>query len=569
MTKTRPPETPGAAPDRARYTILSMMKDEGHSVIEWLAYHRELGFDNICVYTNNCNDGTDAMLMRLEALGYCRHFRNDVPEGKKPQPNALSLAEKNPAVMNSDWILTMDADEFLAVKTGDGRIGDLVAALPGGTDAIAITWRFFGSSGLTDWNPGLVTESYTRAAPDQFKKGWGVKTLFRPFENMKLGIHRPHMRKAKQIPERAQAMLKQSWVNGSGQPMPEEFALSGWRSTKPTLGYDLAEMNHYAVKSMEAYLLRRMRGNVNNKADKYNGAYFSIFDRNEIEARTAIRHSAAVKRIMGEMLADPELARLHEAALAYHEARVLQLRQTGEYDVWLAELTQASEVSIDKLDEVLFTQHLPKVWQQKVEEMRASGVSDKAIALMIASSQTARKKETREAMRAAAEGRPAPEGQTSADAAEEATAQQAERMANAAIAETERRAALLASDVPDPAPAPRPDETPPDAPTETPPAPGPDAPDPARPPEPDETPPDAPTELPPGGPGEDVPGGPAEVPPGGPSESPPSAPPEMPPQMSGGPRPARLRLVPAGPLSGAMEAPGKPRAPKMFGAAQG
>ena len=30
----------------------------------------------------------------LEEMGQCRHFRNDVPEGRKPQPNALSLAEK-------------------------------------------------------------------------------------------------------------------------------------------------------------------------------------------------------------------------------------------------------------------------------------------------------------------------------------------------------------------------------------------------------------------------------------------------------------------------------------------
>ena len=39
------------------YTILSMMKDEGHSLVEWVAYHNHIGFDNICVYTNNCSDG--------------------------------------------------------------------------------------------------------------------------------------------------------------------------------------------------------------------------------------------------------------------------------------------------------------------------------------------------------------------------------------------------------------------------------------------------------------------------------------------------------------------------------
>lgn len=392
-----------------RFTILSMMKDEGHSLVEWLAYHHHLGFDNICVYTNNCTDGTDEMLIRLEEMGYCRHFENVVPEDKKPQPHALSLASKNPEVTNSDWVLTMDADEFLSIKVGDGKVTDLIGALPEGTDAVAITWRFFGSSEITDWNPGLVSEHYTRAAPDDFKRGWGVKTLFKPYEDLKLGIHRPHIRKAKHDPEKLQRLMKQHWVNGSGVPMPTDFNLSGWRSTKPTLGYDLVELNHYAVKSYEAYLLRRMRGNVNKKADKYNAAYFAIFDRNETLAPNAARHAPEVKRIMAEMLADPKLRALQDTAHAFHADQVARLRATGEYDEWLAQLKEASKTPIDKLDEILFTQHLPKIWQDRVEEMRKSGVPDREIALMIANSQTARKGETRAALRAAASGEPVPQ----------------------------------------------------------------------------------------------------------------------------------------------------------------
>lgn len=400
-------EKPAPKGKKADYTILSMMKDEGHSVIEWLAYHRHIGFDNICVYTNNCNDGTDEMLMRLEELGYCRHFRNEVPEGKKPQPNALSLADENPAVTHSRWIVTMDADEFLSIKCGRGKVSDLTDAVPEDVNAIAITWRFFGSNGVTDWNPGLMIETYTRGAPDDFKKGWGVKTLFRPYPNMKLGIHRPHIRK-KSDPAMARQMQEQTWVNGSGKAMPDDFALSGWRSTKPTLGYRLAEMNHYAVKSYEAYLLRRMRGNVNNKADKYNAAYFAIFDRNEIEATNALRHAKGTKKLMAAMLADEKLAALQAKALAYHAGRVERLRSTGEYDAWLADLKKAAETPFDKLDEVLFTQHLPVEWQERVARMQADGMPDREIALMISNSQTARKAETREALRASAGGAEAP-----------------------------------------------------------------------------------------------------------------------------------------------------------------
>lgn len=387
---------------RHTHTILSMMKDEGHSLVEWVAYHRLIGFDNICVYTNNCADGTDDMLMRLQELGLVRHFLNDVPAGKKPQPNALELATKNAEVMESEWILTMDADEFLNIKCGAGHITDLIAHIPPDASAMAITWRFYGSAGVTDWNPGLVTERYTRAAPDQFKKGWGVKTIFRPYPDIKLGIHRPHIKKAKQDPANAKALFDQVWVNGSGQRMPDEFSLSGWRSTKPTLGYALAELNHYAVKSYEAYLLRRVRGNVNNKEDKYNAAYFALFDRNEIVANATLRHVPALKARMAEILADPVMAELQARALEFHAARVTRLRTTGDYDTWVAELKEASKIPLDQLDEVLFIQHLPKMWQEKVKEMQAQGVPDKDIARMISDTQTAKKGETRTALLAAA-----------------------------------------------------------------------------------------------------------------------------------------------------------------------
>jgi hypothetical protein len=385
-----------------------MMKDEGHSLIEWVAYHTHIGFDNICVYTNDCSDSTDDMLIRLEELGWVKHFRNEVPEGKKPQPNALTLATDNSEVMDSKWILVMDADEFLSIKCGRGRIDNLVEAVDDDADAIAVTWRFFGSNGITEWNPGLAIESYTRAAPDEFKKGWGVKTMFRPYQDIKLGIHRPSIKKAKQEPANAKRLFDQKWLNGSGDMMPDEFSLSGWRSTKPTLGYNLAELNHYGVKSYEGYLLRRVRGNVNNKADKYDAAYFALFDRNETEVTNALRHARGTRKKMAKILGDPIMRDLQDKAVAFHEARVQTLRASGEYADWVAQLKEASKISIDELDEVLFVQHLPKEWQAKVKEMQAEGVPDKTIAKMISQTQTAKKGETRAALLEAA-GEKAPE----------------------------------------------------------------------------------------------------------------------------------------------------------------
>lgn len=369
---------------RSRITLLTMMKDEGAALLEWVAYHRLIGAERLCVYTNDCTDGTDAMLDRLEAMGLVRHFANPVPEGGKPQPHALRLAGANPQVTGTDWLLVLDADEFVSVKVGEGRFDDLLAAVPDQTDAIALTWRTFGSDDRVTRPEGLVIDSYTRAAPDEFWKGWGVKTLFRPFPDMRLGIHRPRMRGAGRDAARLAALYAQHWVNGSGDPLPDAFKQSGWRSVEATLGYDLAEMNHYAVKSHEEYLLRRLRGNVNLKADKYDTTYFSLFDRNEVSAPAIRRHVPAVAVLVEELRADPVLGPLEQQALAHQAARLEGLRRSGAYDRWIAELAQAATLPFEEVDDVLYIKFLSEADQARIAAIRASGVPDREIARSIA-----------------------------------------------------------------------------------------------------------------------------------------------------------------------------------------
>jgi hypothetical protein len=361
-----------------------MMKDEGPRVLEWLAYHRLIGFDAIWVYTNDCRDGTDAMLDRLEAMGLCRHLRNAVPPGKRPQPHALSLAERNRALIDTDWLMVIDADEFLYVKTGDGTLPALLAACPQGTDGIAITWRTMGSNGITAWSPEAILPQFTRGAPQAFRRGWGVKTLFRPFAGLKLGIHRPTAKGAGRHRDRMAALQAQAWVNGSGVPMPPGFMADGWRGSAATVGYGLAEIAHFAVQSHEAYLLRGARGNVNLKEDKYDATYFAVFDRNEV---TLPGLSGWADRIAGQVadwLQDGALRRLHDASRDWHTDQVARLRQSPGYGARMAELAGAARVPIDALDGLLFTQPLSPEGKRLVAQMRAQGLPDAVIARSIA-----------------------------------------------------------------------------------------------------------------------------------------------------------------------------------------
>ena len=325
-----------------------MMKDEGPFVIEWVAHHLAVGFTDLVVYTNDCSDGTDDMLIRLEELGLCHHRRNVIAEGIRPQPSALNYAQDEPVVGQSDWVMVFDADEFLSIKYGDGTLDDLLAAAKvQDANGIVVTWRIFGSGGVVDWSRAPVTEQYLMAAPQSWNKGWGVKTLFTfDPDYWKLGIHRPKM-KTRHIKTEFPDRVK--WLNGSGREMEDYFKFRGWRSITRTVGYDWVQLNHYAVKSVDSYAIRKMRGNVNNKADKYNGDYWSLQDRNEVRDETMLRYTQARNRIIDQLLTDPELNRLHHAAVARAENRLAELRKTEAYHALVADLAKASAVPISQI----------------------------------------------------------------------------------------------------------------------------------------------------------------------------------------------------------------------------
>lgn len=370
-----------------RITALTMMRDEAPALLEWVAFQDVIGIDRIVVYTNDCRDGTDAMLDRLGQIG-APVIRRDNPASadEKPQPQALRAAQKDLAVLETDWLIVLDCDEFINVKLGDGRLPDLLEAVPEGTEGIVLTWRIMGSNGLVDWNPGLAIESYTRGAPDDFRKGWGVKTLFRPFPDMRLGIHRPTIKGAGRDPEKRAQLSFMRWVNGSGQKMTRQFLEGMWRSSAATVGYEFAELAHFAVKSREAFLLRQVRGNVNSKPDKYDPTYFGIFDRNETEQTGLLRHLPAVRERIDAYLEDPILEGLYHDGLAWHAGQIERLRAEEFHPRRMGQLDHKASVAYEGLDALLFTQPLGPKGKSIVDRLRREGMTPDAIARHVAAS---------------------------------------------------------------------------------------------------------------------------------------------------------------------------------------
>jgi len=326
----------GGDPRSGRRAIVTTMKNEGPFILEWLAYHRAIGFDDFLVYTNDCSDGTDTMLSLLEKKGYVQHRENPYRDMQsKPQHAALKVAEDEAVIRDAAWVICMDVDEFVNVKVGDGSLDALFAAVPD-ANMISMTWRLFGNADLHRFEDRPVTEQFLCCAPEYCRKphqAWGFKTLFRNRGIFgRLGVHRPKGLKP-------QLWRRINWVNGSGQRLPREMYRNAWRSTASTYGYDLVQLNHYAVRSVESFLVKRDRGRVNHVGRDQGLAYWFRMNNNADADDSIQRNLPAMRAELARLMSDPEIAAAHAHSVACHRAKIDELLALPQAARLHAELT--------------------------------------------------------------------------------------------------------------------------------------------------------------------------------------------------------------------------------------
>jgi len=300
-------------------SVMACMRNECIFALEWVAYHRAIGFENIFVCTNDCDDGTDLVMDRLAALGAVHHIRNEPLGDRSPQPAAVEHVLAHPDAQESRWLLHIDADEFLNILAGDGHLADWLPIVEG-FDATAITWRLFGDAGLTEWPEGaLQTEILTRAA-DQLNHFTAMqKTMFNPTA-FAAGID--HMPKK---PKRAVSLCTAYGrsLDPGAMSMPESSdhrdAADGQTNRKRHLRWDGAVINHYAVRTRDWFLLKNHRGDA--MRSRYNKRYFlhsrwhRAANANDVEDRSIQRHLPAVQALMALWRqADPVIAMLEAEA---------------------------------------------------------------------------------------------------------------------------------------------------------------------------------------------------------------------------------------------------------------
>jgi len=127
--------------------------------------------------------------------------------------------------------------------------------------------------------------------------------------------------------------------------VPEEFFLASTQQRLrkfPAKGArTLATLNHYALRSLDSYLVKNDRGDVNRDNRAFDDTYWR--ERNDAAfSDTSIkRHVPKLAVALRKLKSDPEIAELHKACVAAHCATRDRLMTMPVYQDLRTQLTAA------------------------------------------------------------------------------------------------------------------------------------------------------------------------------------------------------------------------------------
>ncbi|PIE09728.1 MAG: hypothetical protein CSA72_11660 [Rhodobacterales bacterium] len=328
--------SPEHAPD-PRFVITTCMKNEGPFILEWIAYHKAIGVQDFVIFTNDCTDGSDAILDRLDEMGVVQHLTNPafLFDSTFFQPIAMKYAMTLPKVRSADYVIETDVDEFINIHVGDGTLPALLDAA-GPFHVLSISEVNFSSSGHYTFEDVWLTEAFTEhetKEPGHWQARRGVKSIFQGLDNFAIyPVHRPG----------AHPGLEKDyvWLNGSGKPVPEEFITKHENGMDRRGCYDLVQLDHHPLRSVESYLLKRDRGDVVNEKNLVDHHYYRRRSLGGNHEHTIASKLARARDVWRDLMADEELARLHKASVKAHKDKIVNLLSNpdlAELDAWIKE----------------------------------------------------------------------------------------------------------------------------------------------------------------------------------------------------------------------------------------
>ena len=178
--------SPPESSRRHRFSLVTCARWEAAHIVEWLCYHRSIGFDHLFLY---CNDDDPAELYQTilpfgDGMVTFVHF----PMVGQQIHMYRHFLEHH--LHETEWFQFLDVDEFVFLG-GHGSVGAFIASVPADWDSIYLNWLIFGPNGHKTRPEGSVLLNYTARMPGPDPH---TKTLTRSSAVRTRRVPDPHVR---------------------------------------------------------------------------------------------------------------------------------------------------------------------------------------------------------------------------------------------------------------------------------------------------------------------------------------------------------------------------------------
>lgn len=306
-------------------TVACAMKDEAPYIVEWVAYNRIIGFDRIVIGSNDSSDGTSEILAALAMNNVVDYIENAVGPNEVPQHAFYEKLQNLELFQATEWLAVIDSDEFINIHVGSGLLGDLFAAVDG-ADIVQLNWAVFGNSGRRSFSQEPVVERFTKRIAEQHRINAGCKCLVRnPQRFERLRNHNP----ARFIGAKTYLSV---FHGGEIRKLSSEADLtkSLQYTSSDGVSFDVAQINHYAIKTWPEYILRQFRGRGALSANqegkqRHDARYFGLRAQADVEDMSILRHASSLKLEIAALVGLPGVGEAIQYALGIHCRRLEEI----------------------------------------------------------------------------------------------------------------------------------------------------------------------------------------------------------------------------------------------------
>lgn len=239
-------------------SVCVIAKNEGPYFKEWLDWHIALGVDKFYVYDNESTDNTRERLQPYIDAGIVDYTYFP---GYRKQLAAYDDCFRRHRY-DSRWIAVIDMDEFIVPVENKNLVEFLRPLEP--FPVVEINWLVYGSGGQTDKSDRPVMERFRYHSKPDHPLNHHVKSIVNPRRIYSMtGCH------------------EAARINGKAVDSHGRRVRVSWRDRHPE--QDVIRINHYAVRSYEEFLEKKLRGRASGPDREVADEYFRRFDLNDIK----------------------------------------------------------------------------------------------------------------------------------------------------------------------------------------------------------------------------------------------------------------------------------------------